>query len=85
MVDSIILGPGGCAALAYHDGERVRFAVAIEGENNIRAGVRYRLNEHISLLSADSFTFNQTKDADAHGMQVLRPPEPSPLQFLHMP
>ncbi len=35
----------GCAALAYHDGERVRFAVAIEGENNIRAGVRYRLNE----------------------------------------
>lgn len=30
---------------AFHDGERVRFAVAIEGENNIRAGVRYRLNE----------------------------------------
>lgn len=45
VVDSIILGPGGSAALVYHDGERVRFAVAIEGENNIRAGVRYRLNE----------------------------------------
>ena len=45
VVDSIILGPGGSAALAYHDGERVRFAVAIEGENNIRTGVRYRLNE----------------------------------------
>ncbi len=45
VVDSIILGSGGSAALAYHDGERVRFAVAIEGENNIRAGVRYRLNE----------------------------------------
>ena len=45
VVDSIILGPGGCAALAYHDGERMRFAVAIEGENNIRAGVKYRLNE----------------------------------------
>lgn len=44
VVDSIILGRGS-AALAYHDGERVRFAVAIEGENNIRAGVRYRLNE----------------------------------------
>ena len=44
-VDSIILGPGGCAALAYHDGERMRFAVAIEGENNIRAGVKYRLND----------------------------------------
>ena len=45
VVDSIILGPGGCAALAYHDGKRMRFAVAIEGENNIRAGVKYRLNE----------------------------------------
>lgn len=45
VVDSIVLGPGGSAALAYHDGERVRFAVAIEGENNIRAGVRYRLND----------------------------------------
>lgn len=45
VVDSIILGPGGCAALAYHDGTRIRFAVAIEGENNIRAGVKYRLNE----------------------------------------
>lgn len=44
VVDSIILGRGS-AALAYHDGERVRFAVAIEGENNIRTGVRYRLNE----------------------------------------
>lgn len=45
VVDSIILGPGGCAALAYHDGKRMRFAVALEGENNIRAGVKYRLNE----------------------------------------
>ena len=44
-VDSITLGPGGCAALAYHDGERMRFALAVEGEKNIRAGVKYRLNE----------------------------------------
>lgn len=29
-----ILGPGCSAVLAYHDGERVRFAVAVEGENN---------------------------------------------------
>ncbi len=40
-----ILGPGCSAVLAYHDGEKVRFAVAVEGENNICAGVRYRLNE----------------------------------------
>lgn len=43
-VDAFVLGPGGCAALAYHDGNRMRFAVAIEGENGIRAGVKYRLN-----------------------------------------
>lgn len=43
-VDSVVLGPGGCAALAYHDGERMRFAVAVEGEKGIRAGVKYRLD-----------------------------------------
>lgn len=45
IVDSVMLGPGGCAALAYHDGKRMRFAVAIEGEQGIRAGVKYRLND----------------------------------------
>ncbi|HBL4689359.1 hypothetical protein INP82_03790 [Citrobacter sedlakii] len=45
MVDAIVLGPGGCAALAYHDGERMRFAVAVEGEKGIRAGVKYRLDD----------------------------------------
>lgn len=44
-VDSLVLGPGGCAALAYHDGERMRFAIAVEGENGIRAGAKYRLND----------------------------------------
>ncbi|WP_370553012.1 hypothetical protein [Edwardsiella tarda] len=43
-VDSIILGAGGCAAVAYHDGQRMRFALAVEGEEGIRAGVRYRLD-----------------------------------------
>lgn len=45
IVDSVVLGPGGCAALAYYDGERMRFAVAVEGEKGIRAGVRYRLDD----------------------------------------
>ncbi|WP_347253252.1 hypothetical protein [Leminorella grimontii] len=44
-VDYVILGPGACAALSYFDGERTRFAIAYEGENGIRAGVRYCLNE----------------------------------------
>ncbi|STD30016.1 Uncharacterised protein [Edwardsiella tarda] len=43
-VNSIVLGVGGCAALAYHDGKRIRFALAVEGEEGIRAGVRYRLD-----------------------------------------
>lgn len=45
VVDSVVLGPGGCAALAYHDGKRMRFAVAVEGEAGIRAGVKYRLDD----------------------------------------
>ncbi|SQI42401.1 Uncharacterised protein [Leminorella richardii] len=44
-VDYVVLGEGGSAALSYFDGERMRFAVAYEGENGIRAGVKYRLNE----------------------------------------
>ena len=84
VVDSIILGPGGSAALAYHDGEfaspsPLKVKTIFEPESAIV------LMNSISLLSADSFTFNQTKDADVHGMQVLRPLEPSPHQFLHMP
>lgn len=39
----IMVGPGGCAAIAYHDGSRVRFAIAYEGEN-VRAGIRYSVN-----------------------------------------
>lgn len=60
-------------------------AVAIEGETIFEPESAIVLMNSISLLSADSFTFNQTKDADEHGMQALRPPEPSPHQFLHMP
>lgn len=45
MVDLIIFGLGGSVVLVYYDGEKVRFVVVIEGENNIRVGVRYRFNE----------------------------------------
>lgn len=44
-VTYFVLGKGGCAVMPYHDGERIRFMMAYEGENGIRAGVKYRLNE----------------------------------------
>ncbi|MCD1126675.1 hypothetical protein LPW36_11825 [Jinshanibacter sp. LJY008] len=43
-VDYVVLGKGGCASIPYFDGKRIRFAVAYEGEGNIKAGVRYCLN-----------------------------------------
>lgn len=45
-IDYVVLGNGGCASVAYFDGKRMRFAVAYEGEGNIRAGVKYRLNDN---------------------------------------
>ncbi|KGT97520.1 hypothetical protein NM75_14280, partial [Dickeya fangzhongdai] len=41
----ILLGEGGCAAVPYSDGERTRFAIAYVGENGIKAGVKYTLND----------------------------------------
>ncbi|MFP1891046.1 hypothetical protein ACLED5_04010 [Lonsdalea quercina] len=44
-VSRVVLGEGGCASIAYHDGERTRFAVAYVGENNIKPNVAYTVNE----------------------------------------
>ncbi|MBP8296372.1 MAG: hypothetical protein KAX84_09720 [Burkholderiales bacterium] len=41
----VTLGPGGCAALAWHDGKRVRFATIYEGEDGIKAGAAYRVRD----------------------------------------
>lgn len=45
VVCKIVLGEGGCAAIAYQDGDRTRFAVAYVGENGIEAGIAYTVNE----------------------------------------
>ena len=39
----VTLGNGGCCAIPYHDGKRIRFAIGYVGEN-IKAGVSYRVN-----------------------------------------
>lgn len=85
VVDSIILGPG--AAPRWHIMTAKEFASPspLKVKTIFEPESAIVLMNSISLLSADSFTFNQTKDADEHGMQALRPPEPSPHQFLHMP
>ncbi|WP_211351707.1 hypothetical protein [Brenneria nigrifluens] len=45
-VSRLALGEGGCAAVPYSDGERTRFAIAYVGENGIKAGVAYCVNDN---------------------------------------
>lgn len=40
-VNYVVLGKGGCAALPYFDGGRMRFVTLYEGEAGIQAGVKY--------------------------------------------
>ena len=46
------LGAGGCASVPYHDGTRVRFAVAYAGEN-VEPGVWYSVNERGEFVRED--------------------------------
>lgn len=54
-VQTFTLGEGGCAALAYHDGTRMRFAIFYAGENGVQAGVIYRLSAQGTLEKAGGF------------------------------
>ncbi|MBV7693875.1 hypothetical protein KV701_19340 [Limnobaculum sp. M2-1] len=40
-----MLGEGGCAAIPYNDGDRIRFAIAYVGENGIMANTPYYIND----------------------------------------
>ena len=42
---TVTLGPNGCAAIAWHDGMRTRFATLYVGEGGIEAGVAYRVRD----------------------------------------
>ncbi|EHO6498310.1 hypothetical protein KJM25_003232 [Salmonella enterica] len=43
-VGRIVLGEGGCASVPWHDGTRIRIAVAYVGENGIEANTPYYVN-----------------------------------------
>ncbi|ENT9569129.1 hypothetical protein ACFA6N_002411 [Salmonella enterica] len=40
-VERIVLGENGCASVPWHDGKRIRIAVAYVGENGIEANIPY--------------------------------------------
>ncbi|EJX1219173.1 hypothetical protein ODG39_004617, partial [Salmonella enterica] len=43
-IERIVLGEGGCASVPWHDGTRIRIAVAYVGENGIEANTPYYVN-----------------------------------------
>ncbi|EKN7032706.1 hypothetical protein PXZ44_002086 [Salmonella enterica] len=44
-VGRIVLGENGCASVPWHDGKRIRIAVAYVGENGIEANIPYYVND----------------------------------------
>ncbi|EKD5379880.1 hypothetical protein OR392_000954 [Salmonella enterica subsp. enterica serovar Anatum] len=44
-IECIVLGEGGCASVPWHDGTRIRIAVAYVGENGIEANTPYYVND----------------------------------------
>ncbi|EGJ8850062.1 hypothetical protein IOA89_004051, partial [Salmonella enterica] len=44
-VERIVLGENGCASVPWHDGKRIRIAVAYVGENDIEAHIPYYVND----------------------------------------
>ncbi|ENP9830483.1 hypothetical protein ACEJ88_003537 [Salmonella enterica] len=44
-IERIVLGENGCASVPWHDGTRIRIAVAYVGENGIEANTPYYVND----------------------------------------
>ena len=44
-IERIVLGENGCASVPWHDGKRIRIAVAYVGENGIEANTPYYVND----------------------------------------
>ncbi|EJB6560056.1 hypothetical protein NAK90_004319, partial [Salmonella enterica] len=44
-IECIVLGENGCTSVPWHDGKRIRIAVAYVGENGIEANIPYYVND----------------------------------------
>ncbi|EMD3679801.1 hypothetical protein VQZ98_001821 [Salmonella enterica] len=44
-IERVVLGENGCASVPWHDGKRIRIAVAYVGENGIEANIPYYVND----------------------------------------
>ncbi|EHE4123961.1 hypothetical protein JM314_002735 [Salmonella enterica subsp. enterica serovar Bareilly] len=52
-VERIVLGENGCASVPWHDGERIRIAVAYVGENGIEANTPYYVNDEGQFVQVE--------------------------------
>ncbi|EEL2518125.1 hypothetical protein G9I05_004048 [Salmonella enterica] len=52
-VERIVLGENGCASVPWHDGERIRIAVAYVGENGIEANTPYYVNDEGQFVKVE--------------------------------
>ncbi|MDU7099603.1 MAG: hypothetical protein E6314_15030, partial [Enterobacter sp.] len=52
-IERIVLGEGGCASVPWHDGKRIRIAVAYVGENGIEANTPYYVNDEGQFVKVE--------------------------------
>ncbi|ENZ5373715.1 hypothetical protein ACGLWP_004180 [Salmonella enterica subsp. enterica serovar Enteritidis] len=52
-IERIVLGEGGCASVSWHDGKRIRIAVAYVGENGIEANTPYYVNDEGQFVKVE--------------------------------
>ena len=71
-------------AMGLDEWERLRDAASAIKRHTVTHLDKY-LEQFSDNAERNGVKVHWAKDADEHGMQALRPPEPSPHQFLHMP
>ncbi|WP_079953131.1 hypothetical protein [Salmonella enterica] len=52
-IERVVLGEGGCASVPWHDGKRIRIAVAYVGENGIEANTPYYVNDEGQFVKVE--------------------------------
>ncbi|EAM3802093.1 hypothetical protein JF078_003724 [Salmonella enterica] len=52
-IERIVLGENGCTSVPWHDGKRIRIAVAYVGENGIEANTPYYVNDEGQFVKVE--------------------------------